>query len=283
LIKVLNEGFQGRLSAMILVNGKKSKTLDVSDRGLQYGDGVWETIPVHNKTPSLLSLHLERLERGLKALKIHGLDTTLLKQEVMTVAESVEDKAVMKIIITRGSGGRGYNPHGLHHPSRIISLHPWPEFPQSYVSEGINLGLCKTRLAINPALAGFKHLNRLEQILAREELDDSFQEGLVCDYQNNVIEGTMSNVFLVRDDQHIITPELTGCGIAGIIRSCIIELLHNKSMSLSIQKVSLDDIKKAEGLFMTNSVIGIWPVRKFAGNDYTIPDIIPHLQQSLEN
>ena len=257
---------------MILLNGKPADCLPIADRGLQYGDGVWETVLIKQGKAIFLEEHLQRLQWGLRQLKI-SLDIKQLSNDINQILEQANEN-ILKIIITRGAGGRGYNPAGLQQSSRILSLHPVPKFPESYQSDGIKLTLCETRLSHNPYLAGFKHLNRLEQVLARAEFAEPFQEGLVRDYQGNIIEGTMSNLFIINDNQ-LTTPLLNNCGIAGIMRGYIIKQLQRLSYGIEYKdNISLADVKRADAMFMTNSVIGIWAVRQLKLKSETI-DYLP--------
>jgi len=266
----------------MLVNGQPTDVLPVSDRGLQYGDGVWETIALKNGNPLLLKAHLKRLHRGLDALAICNLDRGLLTQEIeQLTCTSTDNRAILKIIITRGSGGRGYNPEGCSDPTRILSLHPWPDYPQSYMTEGVELTLCKTRLSHNPQLAGFKHLNRLEQVLARAEFTTEFQEGLVRDGSGYVIEATMSNLFVINQDDSILTPGLTECGVEGIARAEIIRELQKVGIIVSVAQLNVDDVLNAKSLFLSNSIIKIWPVKKFLDTNYEISPVIRKLERKL--
>ncbi len=244
----------------ILVNGQFQDSLPVSDRGLQYGDGVWETILISSGKLILLDEHLKRLQWGCCSLKIIGLDESALHHEIQLISKNVSHR-ILKIIITRGSGGRGYSAQGLHSPTRILSLHKPPETIDYYRNSGINIQYCTTQLSHNPQLSGFKTLNCLEQVLARSELGDDYQEGLVSDIDGNIIEGTMSNLFLIVGEQ-VITPLLTQCGIQGIMRAYIISLLANENIELVERPVEKQDIRTADRIFFTNSVIGLWFVTK---------------------
>ncbi len=166
-------------------------------------------------------------------------------------------------------------------PTRILQVSDWPEYPPDYADKGIRLTLCETRLAQQPRLAGFKHLNRLEQVLARAEFGSEYQEGLVRDTSGNVIEGTMSNLFVIRADGTVCTPELTQCGIAGVMRRYIIQTLEKFGVQCHIHPLTLRDVEQAEALFMTNSLIGIWPVREFSNKYYNIPPKIRELQAAI--
>lgn len=266
---------------MLLVNGEAQQQLPVSDRGLAYGDGVWETIAIKQGQPQLLEWHLQRLQHGLQVLGIVPVDWATLESEIYTLCNR-QQRAVIKIIITRGSGGRGYNPYGCHQPTRIVQRYLWPSYPSHYPTDGIRLALCQTRLAAQPLLAGFKHLNRLEQVLARAEVGGEYQEGLVLDYADYVIEGTMSNLFVLQHNGQIVTPDLTYCGIAGIMQRFIQRSLVENGLECHIRKLTLHDLREAQSLFLTNSLIGIWPVREFLGKVYSIAPIIQTLQKTVD-
>ncbi|WMP17508.1 aminodeoxychorismate lyase [Thiothrix lacustris] len=265
---------------MIRVNGVVTDNLPVTDRGLLYGDGVWETIGIQQGKPQLLEWHLERLQTGLAALGIQSLDWDTLREEIRAACAG-EERAILKLIVTRGVGQRGYSPHTLLPPTRILQVTSWPEYPAAYTATGIRLTLCETRLAQQPRLAGFKHLNRLEQVLARAEFGSEVQEGLVRDYHGNIIEGTMSNLFIIRADGAVVTPELSQCGIAGIMRRYIAQTLEKFSIECHIQPLALVDVEQAQAIFMTNSLIGVWPVCEFSDKSYNIPSLIRDLQAEI--
>lgn len=270
----------------ILVNGEFQDSLPVSDRGLQYGDGVWETLLISSGHIVLLDEHLKRLQWGCRVLNIFGLNEQVLRKEILLISEPIPH-AILKIIITRGSGGRGYSAQGLNSPTRLLSLHQRPEHIDVYRKRGITIQSCNTRLAHNPQLAGFKHLNRLEQVLARSELSDDCQEGLVSDTQGNIIEGTMSNLFLIAGEK-IITPSLIQCGIQGIMRAYIISLLDKENIAVIECCVSEKDIENADGIFFSNSVIGLWFVRQFNQRHFSYKkgsfrgDMMTYLQKNIK-
>ena len=269
-----------------LVNGQLQDLLAVSDRGLQYGDGIWETVLISSGHLILLEQHLQRLQKGCEALNLQGLDERVLRREISHFTKNI-DNSILKIIITRGSGGRGYSYSGLNSPTRILSLHDIPQGIQQCRDNGICIQYCKTQLSHNPQLSGFKHLNCLEQVLARNELLDNNKEGIVCDTNHNVIEGTMSNIFLI-NKHTVITPILEQCGIKGIMRAYIISLLDKKNIALIKKQVSLDDVQSADALFFSNSVIGLWPVKKLNDKTFTHKDgsfsstIISYLQHHIK-
>ena len=180
----------------VLVNGVAVDTVSARDRGFQYGDGLFETIAVSRGTPLLWERHAQRLLAGAVRLDMPPPETALLRAETDRLCRGVE-RGVLKIIFTRGISGRGYRPDASTSTTRALSLSPWPDYPPSWSGEGVVVRLCQTRLASQPRLAGLKHLNRLEQVLARAEWDDEYAEGLMQDESGNIVEGTMTNIFLV--------------------------------------------------------------------------------------
>jgi 4-amino-4-deoxychorismate lyase len=254
---------------MLLVNGAIQTNVEISDRGLQYGDGLFETIAIRNNSPLFFQEHLQRLAEGCSRLKIPQPDLQVLSSEAQQLCQQ-NSEAVLKIIITRGSGGRGYKQPETLSPTRILSLHPFPIFPKDYPLHGIHARFCQTPLGITPALAGIKHLNRLEQVLARAEWqDDDIQEGLMQDVNGNLIEGTMSNLFWVKNGQ-LFTPALVNSGVAGIIRKLVIMLSSQHGMSVQEQNLTQTQLLAADEIFVCNSIIGIWPVIRLANHDFAI-------------
>ena len=253
----------------MLVNGIESDLVPVADRGFQYGDGLFETLAVENGVPEFLSRHLERLQKGCERLDIDYPGDQLLSEEAFRIAKGAT-AAILKIIVTRGCGGRGYRIPERTKSTRVISIHPRREVRDELSNRGIRAKLCRTRLGINPSLAGLKHLNRLEQILARSEWNDpQIQEGLMLDSEGYVIEGTMSNLFLVRSGG-LETPQLDRCGVAGIIRALVLGHAQLNNIPAEIKRLTVGDLESADEIFITNSVIGIWPVVEFNGAAYDL-------------
>ncbi len=251
---------------MIIINGEYDDSLSSLDRGLLYGDGVFETIAVKQGQPQYWREHLKRLRLGCEVLGLSGLDNAVLRDEVSRIV-GVDTQCVIKIIITRGIGDRGYKPT-QQALTRIIQKFPWPEFPRVYTELGIDVTLCDFRLSQQTRLARIKHLNRLEQVLARSEWNEEYQEGLVCDTDGYVIEAISGNVFFEIND-YMITPDLKTCGVAGVLRSQIINYCNNHSIQLLIRDFNLNEISKIQAMFLCNSIIGIWPVRSF--NELILP------------
>ena len=249
------------------VNGIDTDCLTVADRAVMFGDGVFETLLLHEGKPRFWLRHMARLQAGCHQLHIAQTDEAVLRQEVEELIGSTDcgGRGVLKIIISRGEGVRGYRPVSDASPTRIIQLHAWMDLP--VVDAGVKTRLCTLRLGNNPALAGIKHLNRLEQVLARAEWDDEFAEGLLLDQAGRVIEGTMSNLFLVLKGD-LVTPDLSRCGVAGITRSIVMELAEQAGLKVSVRDISKAELFQADELFLCNSLMGIWPVLAVDSNCY---------------
>ena len=256
----------------LLINGVKTNRIPATDRGLQYGDGLYETIAVKEGNPCLWKQHLQRLLSGCARLGIPEPDVGQLQEEV---AQEIGSKrqAVIKVIITRGKGDRGYRAPEKPVPRRIVQSSHWPEYPLNVMEQGVQIQICSTRLSCNPVLSGIKHLNRLEQVLARSEWDDpNISEGLMLDLSGHVIEGTMSNLFLISKGC-LITPNLDKCGIQGIMRDLVIDVARSRKIPIEIREITLKDLHTAQLLFLTNSIIGIWPVNELWGRVYDLGEL----------
>jgi 4-amino-4-deoxychorismate lyase len=266
---------------MILVNGQPDDRITITDRGLQYGDGLFETLAYRNGKLAFLDQHMSRLQLGCQRLSIPFEQLSELLQEIEHVVATLTENAVVKVIITRGSGGRGYKPNPDSVPTRIVSSHPYPHYPPTHYLTGITVRYCKHTLSDNMYLAGIKHLNRLDQVIARNEWSDtSIHEGLMLDINQHVIEGTMSNLFIILNNV-LITSPITFSGVTGIIRTEIIAVAKRLSLPYSEQLITKKDIKNATEVFVCNSVIGIWPVSKLGAYKYPVGKTTQLLQTEL--
>ncbi len=264
----------------VLVNGQPGDVISIHDRGLQFGDGVFETIAVKSGELLCREAHFARLEAGCRHLSIICPDRSLLENEATRLCGSLAS-AALKIVITRGTGGRGYQPPEHISSNRILTVHNWPVYPAAYYRDGINSYICSRRITHHPDLAGIKHLNRLEQVLLRHEVAATpYPEGVVLDPYDNVIEGSMSNLFMVKKGK-LITPDLSRCGIAGVIRKSIIELNEDAGGKPDIRAIKLDELNKADEVFYCNSLIGIWPVRSIGTKVFSSIDITLEIMRKL--
>ncbi len=263
----------------IMINGEMTELLSATDRGLHYGDGLFETLAVINGRPRFWLAHMARLQRGCEVLGLPMPDPQQLHEEALSLCGG-EERAVLKLVITRGSGGRGYRPPQEPSPQRLLFSYPWPDYPE--LANGIQLRVCQTPLACNPALAGIKHLNRLEQVLARAEWDDvAIHEGLMCDLDGRVKEGTMSNLFWVEEGR-IFTPDLSHCGVAGVMRAEVMAMARDLGIRVDTAEIHPEELLQVDEIFMTNSIIGIWPVGHFSGRDFMPGKLTQGLQSVLQ-
>ncbi len=264
----------------ITINGQAGENISVLDRGLLYGDGLFESMAVHDGSIRFLEDHLRRLQAGCRVLGLEGLDPETLKQEVARTIGS-DRECIVKVIVTRGTGERGYRP--VQQPvTRIVQKFPWPVFPQAYQDSGIDITLCRLRLSHQPRLAQIKHLNRLEQVLARSEWEDEYQEGLLCDTQDHVIEATASNVFFEANGG-LVTPDLSRCGVAGILRKQIMGYCHRHHIGLSVRDLGLAEAAGMDAMFVCNCIIGIWPVKRFDSLQFSRSELTGRLMSVFNN
>jgi len=265
---------------MILINGEAKEHISVLDRGLQYGDGLFETLAVINGQVLHWSRHWQRLQKACQQLYLPMPEQQFFLEDIKRVTGD-KSKAVVKIIYTRGGAGRGYAFTAMQ-PTRVVMGFPWPDYSEDNQLKGVELFLCQTRLAQQPLLAGLKHLNRLENVLARHEWSDKkYAEGLVLDTDGNVIEATMSNVFLIKN-QALFTPLLSQCGVEGITRQRLIENAKQVKIPVSITKLGMDDVWAADEMFVCNSLIGIWPVKKVQQKKFELTESQDSITRRLQ-
>ena len=223
---------------------------------------------------------MRRLQKGCQRLHMPEPDISVLQAEAQALIGN-ECRAVLKLILSRGEGGRGYGYPDPVRPVRILMRHPWPDYPSQNWRDGVQVRFCRTTLARQPLLAGLKHLNRLEQVLARNEWQDAqIAEGLMLDEKGNVIEGTMSNVFMLQNGI-LHTPDLSACGVAGIMREYILELARNEGMAIRIENIGKQRLLEADEIFLSNSLIGLWPVKQLEGQRFTVGETSRSLQRRI--
>ena len=255
---------------MILLDGQRCDSLPLQDRGLAYGDGLFETVAVRDGQLLCWSAHMERLMRGCAALALPPPDSTQLRSEAQQLLGH-QPRGVIKIIVTRGSGGRGYRPPLAPQARRIVAWHAWPSDPDLLASTPIDTWLCRTRLGFNPQLAGIKHLNRLEQVLASAEWPaPRFFEGLMQDFDGMLIEGTRSNLFVLRRGA-LTTPDLTRCGVAGIVRQAVITAATARGIAVRVEPLPLTVLEDAEEVFICNAVLGLRVLASLADGERIMP------------
>jgi len=268
----------------MLINGSEKNSVDVRDRGLQYGDGIFETIAYKNGRLQLWDEHMQRMQESAKRLSLAITDESYWREDIEKLNLSAD--AVIKLTLTRGVSGRGYAYKNNDKTSRITAVYDWPDYAESN-SHGITTCLCETPVSVNSALAGIKHLNRLDNVLARNEWsDEHITEGFMFDHNLHVIEGTMSNVFCVLDDE-IYTPSLQNSGVAGVMRQHVMKLAEQSNIPVNVIDISEQNFLHMDSVFITNSLIGIWPVTKIMTAeqqyDFTIVERVKTMQIDLHD
>lgn len=242
---------------MILIDGQRSDQINALDRGLAYGDGVFRTLRAVRGDIPYWRRHYRKLASDCAALSLECPVQSLLRAELAQLLMA-EPECVVKIIVTRGVGGRGFAFPSSARCTRVVASFPSPVTRAKVDVLGVRVRWCETRLAIQPRLAGIKHLNRLENVLARSEWNDAdIVEGLMLDREGRVVEGTYCNLFLVEQGR-LITPELCNCGVAGVQRERVMEVAAQAGIPCSVEIVSQARVCNADQVLICNSVIGLW-------------------------
>ena len=222
--------------------------------------------------------HRARLEADCAALALAMPDEATLREEIARVAPA---DATVKVTVTRGAGKRGYGIAPGVPPTRIVAAFPPPDYPASRAQEGVTVRRCELVLSEQPRLAGAKTLNRLENVLARSEWDDaSIAEGLLGDASGHVVEGTMSNVFVVKQGA-LFTPALERCGVIGAQRERIRELAIAQGVACIERPVTWNDLVEADEVFLTNSLIGVWPVGRYERRQWIVGPMTRRVQAMM--
>lgn len=252
-----------------IINGKRDHRIPVTDRGLSYGDGLFETLVYRGGQLTRFDEHYRRLQTGAQVLQ---LDLPRANDWLADIQQlDKPDTCVIKLILTRGSGGRGYAIPAHTEVTRICLSYAMPE--RSF-DTGLHLKLCRTPVSENTVLAGIKHLNRLENVLARSELGD-YDEGIMLDGQGHVIECTQSNLFAVKD-RYLITPALTVSGIKGIVRQWILDQAQLAGIPCRETTLTPASLRSMDELWVCNSVMGIQAVSRLEQQDYVHKDMYQH-------
>jgi 4-amino-4-deoxychorismate lyase len=266
---------------LVQIDGQDATGIDVLDRALHYGDGLFETIACRRGQARFLDLHLQRLAAGCTALGIPYARFPALAAQIRNVAARQSD-GIIKLILTRGSAtARGYGAQGDEVARTVLLQYQWPPADPACWEQGVAVRTARGRVGENPALAGIKHLNRLEQVLIRGEwTDPAIHEALVFSSSGQLVSGTMSNVFLVRDAQ-IMTPAITTAGIRGVMRRVVLDGARHGGLAVTETALDGAALGAAEEIFLTNARIGIWPVRALDGHERAVGPLTRRLQQWL--
>ena len=250
------------------INGQLATHIEVSDRALNYGDGIFTTILVKDRECRDLTAHLVRLQQGIKILEIAQIDFAALAQQLAEIAKE-HSIAVLKVLVSRGSGQRGYSCVGCDDPKVIVTLSDYPSHYLAFQAQGIALGVSTVALGLNPLLAGIKHLNRLEQVLIRQQIDKENQsDALVLDCQGFIVETAVANVFWVKDNI-VYTPSLDLSGVSGIMRDNVIKCLTEQGFQVQSDRYRLGSVISADEVFITNCLLGMVRVTSIGDAQYS--------------
>lgn len=264
----------------MLVNGKPGNLINIRDRGLLYGDGVFRTLCASQGRAQHWPLHYKKLQQDCATLDIVCPDIAVLSAELNDLLVQHPD-GVVKLIVTRGEGTRGYAPPIQAAPTHIWDASPMPDYPAGWATHGIKARLCHLRLSHQPRLAGIKHLNRLENVLAAAEWNDAdIAEGVLLDERDYVIGGTRSNLFMVYDGM-LLAPDLSYCGVAGVQRERVMQWAVAHNIPCQIGQFELDELLDADEIFLVNSVIGLWPVRELQGRTWSRHPVVMQVREGL--
>lgn len=255
----------------IFVGRRAVNAVPAGDRGLAYGDGLFETMRSHRGTLPWWEAHWVRLCGGARRLGFALPDEALVQAEATALLDGAD--AVLKLLVTRGTGGRGYAPPADNEPTWLLSCHP---LPTPMPAGGVTLRWCDTRMSIQPVLAGLKHCNRLEQVLARREwADPAIHDGLMLDTDGHVVSATSANLFVLSHGRWL-TPDVSRCGIAGVCRAWALAQLGAGEVALRPA-----DVERADALFVCNAVRGILLVARLGGRTWSPHPEVLALQRRL--
>lgn len=258
----------------------------LNDRGLAYGHGLFETILLHDSKLPLLERHLTRLEKDSTLLNIpieydniaNYLDLFVDQLKAQSITQGI-----VKVIVTAGQGGRGYQSPGIVQPYIICSYSNMPAGIKEFRNTPIKIRCCEHRLPENQTLAGIKHLNRLDQILARSEWnDDCYTEGLMFTQSNHLIEAVSANVFVKSKSGGWITPSLDLAGIAGVMRSLMIEEIFPAcDISVAVSQITMEELSDCQSLLLCNSIKGLATAKSIHNKQNQKVNSLPIDQQTL--
>lgn len=255
-----------------LINGEFKETISVYDRGLSYGDGLFETMVWHKESNEkqiffveYWKRHIIRLRKGCKILKIQLPSLNELEKFRERILKKSYNKGlkngILKVLVTRGVGGRGYKFDNSLKPTIIFQVFPYKKPEKENYLNGVNVKFCKTQISTNKNIFGIKHLNRLDSVLARSEWKNNYFEGVFSDHKGNLVEGTMTNIFFTKDNI-LYTPKLNSSGIEGVMKQVVKDKAVFFFKKTVFRNININDVKFYDGMFLTNSAIKILPVKK---------------------
>lgn len=268
-----------------LVNGEFNQSISPLDRGFAYGDGIFRTIRMQGGVPINWHLHYPKLVEDCAAINIVCPNAKIFIDDLerLFMQDAINnDLSVAKIIITRGQGQRGYATPAITTPLRVVIKSDMPVYPEQYLFEGIKLHVCTTTLAKQPLLAGVKHLNRIENVMARMEWhDETLFDGILLDQDGHVIECTMSNIF-ARFGDTLLTPELNNCGVAGVTRALIMGFATALDLTIQTAQFNLDKLITADEIIICNSLYGALQVKQIDNQTWPSYDLATNIRNTMK-
>lgn len=247
--------------------------VSATDRGLAYGDGLFETIRMRGRRALLRSHHLDRMvvDAGRLGIPVERSDLDAeIGRSGSDLASQYGDDWVLKLVLTRGGGGRGYRWPVECEPSLIVTSSPMPMLPPP---GGVVAALSQFPLTVNPRLAGIKTLNRLEQVMASREFSGEEFELIMANADGQLLEGTRTNL-VVRMEGEWVTPPVESLAVAGVMRQYALECLRASGHTIREQIIppALLSSPGLRGLYLVNSVVGIVAVRRLGSVDLPVDD-----------
>ncbi len=253
----------------VWINGVPCQQISVLERVVNYGDGCFTTIRVQHRKPLLWPQHIARLQQSVRRLQLPEPDWSVLDRQIKNLADSIEEYGVLKVMLTRGQGGRGYSPHLTHSPLVIVTQSAFPTHYHQWREQGIVVGDADQRLSITPMLAGLKHNNRLEQVLLKQEVETKqWDEAIVLDANHYIAEGVTANLFWQQNDQ-LFTASLAQSGVWGLMRQQVCEWAKATGISLSYVDEPISVLENATAIFFTNALMGAVPVRVYGTRHFS--------------
>lgn len=269
-------------SPPVLIDGRRQTGVSAWDRGLMYGDGVFRTLRVEGGVPLWWDDHLRKLGSDAERLAIPCPPIARWEADVGELLDESPGDCALRLVLTRGPGQRGYAPPAEPTPTRLVTASPLPTHLDRVTRDGARLRLCQLRLSEQPRLAGVKHLNRLENVLARMEWDDAdVHEGLLLDSGNRVICAVSGNVFVYRAGE-LLTPALQRCGVAGVARARLMRAVARLKLTVRETDIGLNELLDADEVMLTNSLIKLWRVARLDDRNWTGPVISDELRALLD-
>ena len=264
------------MNQVVLINGEELSEVSIFSRNFQFGDGLFETCIGRDGKILFWSKNFDRLNFGCEKLNINKISESIWLHDIKRALNLFTKKHfILKLILSRGNSLRGYGYKDDIEPTRVVII---SEMQKSKVNKVFSLEYSKSGYHSNPKLAGIKHCNRLEQILARSSL--SSNEAIMLDEKENVISVTQGNIYFIFENT-LLTPKLDRCGVIGSRRSLILELARSIKLDAMESDISMDQIQKADEVFISNSVIGIQPISSIEGNKLSLNPLTEKIQKAF--